>query len=206
MVHFSSGCGRIRECCELTAAISARILLGSATGSRKEAKLSGGSKNVHQDLRQQIDDQQSIEKHNSIGEDRQENVVFFPIPLAWTVLLGLLCCFASVRLALRWTAQAIESSSTKLEHLPAFVVNLNTASVEELQALPEVGPALAQRIVEYRQTVGKIGAIDELQNVHGFGPKRLENLAEMLTVQNDTASASSTSRQTTPIDGKLNAN
>lgn len=61
-------------------------------------------------------------------------------------------------------------------------VNLNRASVEELQALPGVGPVLAQRMVEWRKTHGRYRTVDDLRAVKGVGKKRLEQLRPLVTV------------------------
>lgn len=55
-------------------------------------------------------------------------------------------------------------------------VNLNTASLQQLQLLPGIGPKMAQRIVAYRQQVGSFQSVEQLLNVSGIGPKKLENL------------------------------
>ncbi len=49
-----------------------------------------------------------------------------------------------------------------------FRINLNTAPAPRLQALPGVGPALAQRIVEHRERIGGYARIDQLQDVRGI--------------------------------------
>ena len=55
-------------------------------------------------------------------------------------------------------------------------VNINTATSEELQTLDGIGPSMAQRIIEYRQTNGDFGAVEDLTNVSGIGEKTLEKL------------------------------
>jgi competence protein ComEA len=60
-------------------------------------------------------------------------------------------------------------------------VNLNTASVAELDALPGVGPVLAQRIVDHREQ-GPFTSVDELDDVPGIGPARAAELADLVTV------------------------
>jgi competence protein ComEA len=61
-------------------------------------------------------------------------------------------------------------------------VNLNTAGVEELDALPKVGPVLAQRIVDWRKEHGAFRNVEELDAVDGVGPKMLEALLPLVTV------------------------
>jgi len=61
-------------------------------------------------------------------------------------------------------------------------VNLNRASADELQALPGVGPVLAQRMVEWRKAHGRYRTVDDLQEVKGIGKKRMEQLRLLVTV------------------------
>jgi competence protein ComEA len=56
------------------------------------------------------------------------------------------------------------------------LIDLNTATVEQLDTLPGVGPVLAQRIVEFRQAHGRFSAVDELQEVSGIGPAKFASL------------------------------
>lgn len=56
------------------------------------------------------------------------------------------------------------------------LLNINTASVEELQTLPNIGESTAQRIVDYRTQHGNFASVDALQNVRGIGAKTLEKL------------------------------
>ena len=67
-----------------------------------------------------------------------------------------------------------------------FVVNVNKATQAELRTLPDVGPTLAMRIVEYRDLHGPFSSIEQLTEVRGFGPKTLEKLAPMLVLTNAT--------------------
>lgn len=62
---------------------------------------------------------------------------------------------------------------------PQGPVHLNTATLEELDALPGVGPVTAQKILDYRQQHGAFSSIDELDAIPGIGPARLEQLREV---------------------------
>jgi comEA protein len=62
------------------------------------------------------------------------------------------------------------------------LVNINTATKTELQALPGVGPKAAERIVEHREEFGAFGSVDELARISGFGPRRIADLRERATV------------------------
>ena len=56
------------------------------------------------------------------------------------------------------------------------LLNINTATVEELQTLPNIGEATAQRIIDYRTQHGNFASVDALQNVKGIGTKTVEKL------------------------------
>ena len=56
------------------------------------------------------------------------------------------------------------------------LLNINTASAEELQTLPNIGESTAQKIVDYRTQHGNFASVDALQNVRGIGAKTLEKL------------------------------
>lgn len=65
---------------------------------------------------------------------------------------------------------------------PAGPVNLNTATADELDALPGVGPATAAAIVAHRDQHGPFGSVDDLADVRGIGPAKLEALRGLVTV------------------------
>ena len=65
---------------------------------------------------------------------------------------------------------------------PGGLVNLNTATQVELEALPGLGPALAGAIVDERTRRGGFRSINELRDVHGIGEKRFADLRDKVTV------------------------
>ena len=60
-------------------------------------------------------------------------------------------------------------------------ININTATSQELQTLRGIGPAMARRIIEYRQTSGGFSTVDDLTNVKGIGEKTLEKIRGSIT-------------------------
>ena len=61
-------------------------------------------------------------------------------------------------------------------------ISVNTATAPELERLPGIGPVLAQRIVEYREQHGPFQRLEDLLEVEGIGPSKLENLQEYVLV------------------------
>jgi competence protein ComEA len=59
-------------------------------------------------------------------------------------------------------------------------VHLNSATLEQLDSLPGIGPVTAQKILDYREQHGAFGSVDELDAVPGIGPARLEQLKELV--------------------------
>jgi competence protein ComEA len=65
---------------------------------------------------------------------------------------------------------------------PVGPVDLNTATAEQLDTLPGVGPVTAAAIVAWRATNGRFTAVDQLGEVDGIGPARLEKLRPLVRV------------------------
>ncbi|MBC7093246.1 helix-hairpin-helix domain-containing protein [Candidatus Bipolaricaulota bacterium] len=64
-------------------------------------------------------------------------------------------------------------------------LNVNRASAEELEKLPGIGPALAARIVAFREAHGPFRTVDDLLAVPGIGPKTLAGFRDLVTVDVD---------------------
>ncbi len=62
------------------------------------------------------------------------------------------------------------------------LININTASAEELDSLPSIGPSLAQRIIEYREQNGPFINAEDIINVPGIGPGNYERFKDLITV------------------------
>jgi competence ComEA-like helix-hairpin-helix protein len=77
---------------------------------------------------------------------------------------------------------AHSSAAQSKKPLPQKPLDLNTATVEELQTLPTVGPAAAKAIVRFREKSGPFRKIEDLLAVRGFTQKRLKTLRPYITV------------------------
>jgi competence protein ComEA len=64
--------------------------------------------------------------------------------------------------------------------LPSGPVLLNSATLEQLDTLPGIGPALAQQIITYRETAGPFTTVEQLADVPGIGPSKLEQLRPLV--------------------------
>jgi competence protein ComEA len=64
----------------------------------------------------------------------------------------------------------------------ADLVDINTATLEELDALPGIGPTTAQKIIDYRDENGPFNQIEDIMNVSGIGPATFENIKDLITV------------------------
>lgn len=62
------------------------------------------------------------------------------------------------------------------------LININTATLEELDTLPGIGLTTAQKIIDYRTVNGPFSAIEDIMNVSGIGPSTFENLKDLITV------------------------
>ena len=78
-------------------------------------------------------------------------------------------------------APADGAGSAELSAVPAQKLSLATATAEQLDELPGVGPVTAQKILDYRAEHGFIRSVDDLDAVPGIGPARIEQLRDLVT-------------------------
>jgi competence protein ComEA len=96
---------------------------------------------------------------------------------AVVIALGLMFVFSPMAAATQTPAQ-----DTTAKPAVSSLINLNSANAAELEKLPGVGPAMATRILEYRQKSGGFKKIEELMNVKGIGEKSFLKLKPLVTV------------------------
>ena len=97
------------------------------------------------------------------------------------VMVMMLALGLSVATAAAQTANSRRTSAAPQTTATA-PVNLNTASATQLEALPGIGKAMAERIVEYRQKNGAFKKAEDLMNVRGIGEKNFLKLKPLITV------------------------
>ncbi|MCX7732278.1 MAG: helix-hairpin-helix domain-containing protein [candidate division WOR-3 bacterium] len=110
--------------------------------------------------------------------EREKTVLIF---LSAVLLIGaVINVFKSWQLRHRLASLPLELK--RATSVPAdTVIDINSATAEQLEALPGIGPVLAQRIVSYREKHGAFKDIAEICNVSGIGPKKFAALKEFIT-------------------------
>jgi competence protein ComEA len=113
--------------------------------------------------------------------------------MAWRTLAarGL---FSSLFLVLFLSVATFPATTKKP---PLRPVNINTANAEELQLVPGIGPATAEKILQMRKSYGAFKSVDDLVAIRGIGKKRLDKMRKYLTV-GKPAAPKSTQPQTPP--------
>ena len=84
------------------------------------------------------------------------------------------------------TPQRFQQQSTRNNEtvvIQQFPININKANLEELQVLPKIGPAMAKRIIDYRQANGPFSNTSEIMDVKGIGKKTYLKLQDLISVK-----------------------
>ncbi len=110
------------------------------------------------------------------------------------VCLLLVCCFCLALTAGVFIGRNVNHTPVQLSsvpaasgeaHIPGTTVeklDINTATAAQLQKLPGIGPAIAQRILDYRQEHGAFASVGELISIEGIGEGRLESILDYITI------------------------
>ena len=126
---------------------------------------------------------------------------------AWWIAYGVLCGLAAAGLILLLAsprrgkpiellpaptsvfAEELESEVVNSPEPPTsmpvsiFPININSATLEELEQLPNIGPVIAQAIISYREAHGDFTSLEDLQNVSGIGPKTYEAIEPLISLE-----------------------
>jgi competence protein ComEA len=102
------------------------------------------------------------------------------------VFLGILIfCGALLRFLNVKINNVSASTNNQNQIQEAIPININTASLADLEKIPGIGPEIASRIIEYRATHGKFSSFDDLKEVKGIGGKKLEKMKDSITLQSN---------------------
>ena len=112
---------------------------------------------------------------------RERKVLIF---VAVIILCGAVLRLLNVNFSRQKAFKEMESMSSTLQDKSVLVqqtiINVNTASQKELEKLPGVGPEIARRIIQYRQSKSRFSTFDDLKKVKGIGDKKLVSIKQYI--------------------------
>jgi comEA protein len=85
-------------------------------------------------------------------------------------------------LCLGMTISSVSVLAQKSSSASTEKINLNSATLEQLQTLPGIGPVIAKSIIDHRTKVGKFNRIEEVINIRGIGEKKFQKIKDRLIV------------------------
>ena len=103
-------------------------------------------------------------------------------PMALMVVLSLLVGGFSTLHALELQAAPKAEPSKTAQVTAATIVSLNKAGLDELQTVRGIGPALAERIMKYRDEHGKFEHVEDLVNVRGIGEAKFQKIKNQISI------------------------
>lgn len=96
------------------------------------------------------------------------------------IVVGVILMIVGLRIKLADNLKEKEVAIIKAEQTVTGKINLNTATVRQLVDLPSIGDKMAQRIVDYRLSIGKFSSKEQLKDVSGIGDKTYETLKDKI--------------------------
>jgi competence protein ComEA len=80
-------------------------------------------------------------------------------------------------------SEALDKDGSAAPGSPTGLIDLNTATLEQLDSLPGIGPAIAQRIIDYREKVAKFSRIEDITEVSGIGEATFAKIKDLIVVE-----------------------
>ena len=112
---------------------------------------------------------------------RNKSIYFNVYRLGFELLLLIICCFLFSCSQPKDTKQVF-SQENQISP-PAGAVNINTAKIEQLEKLPNVGPKIAQRIIEHREKYGRFRRPEHLLLIDGISDERFRSMKNLIRVE-----------------------
>ena len=106
--------------------------------------------------------------------------------------------FAAI-VALSLTLLLVCSAALAVKHFPAKPIDLNLASLKELEELPGVGRVTAQKIIDLRQKSGRFKRVEDLLAVRGISAKKLDAMRPYIKISTPGSSAASAQKNSLPV-------